>query len=71
VSDRTIAAAAKASGVDMARPLAAADEIQRNLAVGQQLQIAGTPGWVIGDRVLTGALPLDRLKDAVAAARAR
>ena len=71
VSDASITAAAKSAGVDLAKPLAAADEIQRNLAVGQQLQIAGTPGWVIGDRVLTGALPLDRLKDAVAAARAR
>lgn len=71
VTDASIAAAAKSAGVDLAKPLAATDEINRNLAVGSQLQIAGTPGWVIGDRVLTGALPLDRLKDAVAAARAR
>ena len=33
------------------------------------LGMTGTPSWVIGDRVLSGALPLDQLQAAVAAAR--
>lgn len=74
VSDATIAAAWRAAGVDATR--AAADqptadaEIRANLAVQQRLGLAGTPSWVVGDRVLTGAQTLDQLRTAVAAARA-
>jgi len=30
----------------------------------------GTPSWVVGDRVLAGALPVEELRKAIAAARA-
>ena len=76
VSDATIAAAAKAAGLDPAKlRLAAADpsaeeEIRKNLAVGRELGMTGTPSWVIGDRVISGALPIDRMKQMIADARA-
>lgn len=72
VSDATIAAAARAAGVDPARLPADADaEIGRNLKLAAALGLTGTPSWVIGDRVLSGAQPLEALEEAVAAARAR
>lgn len=72
VSDATIAAAAKASGVDLAKPSPRADkEIAANLAIASRLGMTGTPSWVIGNRVVSGALPFDQLQDAIAAARAR
>jgi protein-disulfide isomerase len=71
VTDASISAAAKTAGVDLTRPSKGDAEIRRNLDTGMRLGVAGTPGWVIGDRVLSGALPLDQLKQAVAAARAR
>jgi protein-disulfide isomerase len=33
--------------------------------------MTGTPSWVIGDRVLSGNVGYDALKEAVAAARGR
>lgn len=72
VSPATIAASARTAGVDLSRPAQGADaEVGRNLAIGARLGMAGTPAWVVGDSVLSGALPLDQLKEAVAAARAR
>lgn len=72
VSDASIAAAAKATGVDPARVPADADaEIRRNVETAQALGMSGTPTWVVGDRLLQGAQTLDALQDAVAAARGR
>lgn len=72
VSDATIAATAKATGVDLARRAGDAEkEIAANLAAASRLGMTGTPSWVIGDRVVSGALPLDQLQEAIAAARAR
>jgi protein-disulfide isomerase len=76
VSDATIVAAAKASGLDPAKlRTAAADpsvdqEIAKNLTIGRELGMSGTPSWVIGDRVISGALPIDRMKQMIADARA-
>jgi protein-disulfide isomerase len=73
VTDASIAAAARTAGVDLtsAAPQAADAEIARNLAAAGRIGLTGTPGWVIGDRAFSGALPLDGLKKAVAAARER
>jgi protein-disulfide isomerase len=72
VSAATIAAAARATGVDLAKvPDNADTEIAGNLALAGKLGITGTPTWVIGDKVLSGAQPLDKLQEAVAAARAK
>lgn len=72
VSDATVAAAARVAGVDpTAVPADADKEIDRNLEVASTLGLNGTPSWVIGDRVLTGAQPLEVLQAAVRAARDR
>ncbi len=74
VTDATIAAASRLAGVDTSR--AAAERpgedaaIRANLDVARHLGMAGTPAWVVGDRVLVGAQTLDQLRAAVAAARA-
>jgi len=76
VSDATILAAAKQVGLNPGKLRAAAtepaveEEIQKNLAIGRELGMTGTPSWVIGDRVLSGALSLDHMKQAIADARA-
>lgn len=74
VSAATIAAAAAAAGVDMARARAFAPkadaEIAANRALAQKLELRGTPGWVIGRKVVPYALPLESLRKAVAEARA-
>ncbi len=44
--------------------------IRQNLDVASKLGITGTPSWVVGDQVLTGALPIDQLQAAIARARA-
>ncbi len=73
VSDDSIAAAARTAGVDTAGLPALAPridaEIARNMEVAGKLGLSGTPSWVIGDRVLSGALPIEELERAIAEAR--
>lgn len=72
VSNATIATSAAKAGIDLAKVPADADtEIAANLALAQKLGVTGTPAWVVGDRVLSGALPFDRLQEAIAAARVK
>ena len=51
----------------------AAPEIERavkaNLALAKALDIHGTPGFIIGEHIVPGAIDLDALKDLVADAR--
>ena len=73
VSDASIAAAAGKAGIDLAQPgftKTADAEIAKNMETAAKLGVTGTPSWVVGDRVLSGALPLEELQKAVAAARA-
>lgn len=44
-------------------------EIRRNLDLGRALGLTGTPSYVIGDRILSGAVGFEKLKAAVAEAR--
>lgn len=44
--------------------------LQENLALGSSIGINGTPGFVIGEELIPGALELEALKQKVAAARA-
>lgn len=44
-------------------------EIQTNVALGRQLEIAATPFFIIGNRTIQGAVGYDRLMAAVAEAR--
>jgi protein-disulfide isomerase len=48
-----------------------AREIDTNLTLARTLGLTGTPSWVIGDRVLSGAVGYDELKKTVAEARAK
>lgn len=50
--------------------LALKAEVNRNLELGRSLGLTGTPSYIVGNRILSGAVGYDRLKEAVAAARA-
>ena len=45
-------------------------EIQKNLDIGRALGLTGTPAYVIGDRILSGAIGYDEMKKAIADTRA-
>lgn len=66
----SIAAAARAAGV---QPGAAAagvgEELANNLDLARKLGINGTPAWVVGDRLLVGAVGREALEAAIAEAR--
>ena len=67
----TIAAASQAAGISP-KPTQDADvevELKRNFQLASQLGATGTPLFVIGDRVLSGAVGYDTLKAAIAEAR--
>ncbi|MFL6736998.1 MAG: DsbA family protein [Sphingomonas sp.] len=69
----TNAIAAKAAGIP-AQPTEDMDvvaEIRRNMQLAGQLGATGTPLFVIGDRVLNGAVGYDSLKQAIEAARSK
>jgi protein-disulfide isomerase len=67
----TIAQAAASAGLDMARAQAtiadpATDaEIERNLEYARQLGFSGTPAWVAGNRLVSGAVGADGLAQAL------
>ncbi|VWX53673.1 DsbA family protein [Novosphingobium sp. 9U] len=71
----SIEAAAGVAGLDMerARKVAASapveEEIQRNMALAQKLGFGGTPSWVAGDELISGAVGTDKLAEAIKAAR--
>ncbi len=44
-------------------------ELDRNLALGRALGLTGTPSYVVGNRILSGAVGFDQLKAAIATAR--
>ena len=73
VSDVSIQAAATKAGVSLSglqSPVITA-EIAKNMQTAVKLGMNGTPSWVVGDRILSGALPIEEIEKAIAAARAR
>ncbi len=68
---RAVERIAKQMGLDLAFAAdpAAQAEIDANLNLARPLGMTGTPSWVIGDKVLQGAVGYDALKAAVTAAR--
>lgn len=74
-SDASIAAAAGAAGLDMNSASAFAarpdveDELKRNLEMARQLGINGTPAWIVGGRIVHGAVPPEELQSAIDQAR--
>lgn len=75
ISPETIAAAAKVAGMDMARAQAFVTdpkveaELSGNIDLARRLGFNGTPSWVVGDTVLSGAVGQDKLSAAIEAAR--
>ncbi|MDB5663111.1 MAG: DsbA oxidoreductase [Sphingomonas bacterium] len=75
-ADPQIAAAQAAAGLNgaaVARDKNAGDvnsELAANLELARTLGLSGTPSFIVGDRILSGAVGYDELKKAVAAARA-
>ena len=70
-SEETLNAATKAAGVQLpvAQDASAEAELKRNYQLASQLGASGTPLFVVGDKVLNGAVGYEALKKAVAAAR--
>lgn len=46
------------------------EEINTNLQLQSALRLTGTPSWIVGDKLLAGAVGYDALKGAIAEARA-
>jgi protein-disulfide isomerase len=69
----TIATAAQAAGVAATPPddAAAMAELKRNFQLAGQLGATGTPLFVVGNRVMNGAVGYDALKQAIAQARTK
>lgn len=69
----TNATAAQAAGIDPApRPDPDVEaELARNMKLAGQLGATGTPLFVVGDKVMNGAVGYEALRDAVAKARAK
>ena len=44
-------------------------EIKKNLELGRALGLTGTPSYIVGNQILSGAVGYDKLKEAVAQAR--
>jgi protein-disulfide isomerase len=74
-SAAAIEAAAKEAGVDLARARTAIEggifdpHLQANAVLASQLGVSGTPGWVIGDTMLDGAVGRERIGEAIEAVR--
>jgi protein-disulfide isomerase len=75
ITDDTVYKVAASVGLDVDRLKRdmAAPEIERalkaNLALADALNIHGTPGFIIGNHIVPGALDLDTLKNMIADAR--
>lgn len=71
----SIAAAAQKAGVDsgmaalVANGAEVTNELAGNLALAKELGITGTPAWVIGDKLLIGAIGREALERAIAETR--
>ena len=76
-SPETISEASRAVGLtaiqaeQMRGSPAAAAELRRNYELAQIIQSSGTPTFVVGDRILHGAVGYDTLKEAIADTRKR
>jgi protein-disulfide isomerase len=73
-SPENIAAAARSSGVDLERARAAIargdyeGQLQNNVFLAQSMGFSGTPSWIVGNRVLNGAVGREAIAEAIAEA---
>lgn len=74
-SPETVEAAALKAGLDMKRARATAQsdrieaELNRNIELARQLGFDGTPSWIAGDQLISGAVGKERLEEAIDEAR--
>lgn len=70
---RAVSGVAKQLGIDpgAGNTPDATRELANNMELQRALNLTGTPSWVIGNKVLSGAVGYDALKAAIAEARAR
>jgi protein-disulfide isomerase len=77
ITDQTVYAVAGSVGLDLTRlkhdmaDPAVAKQIKANLDLADALGITGTPAFIIGDRIIPGAVDLDTLKQDIADARGK
>jgi protein-disulfide isomerase len=77
IDDAAVFAVARSVGLDVDRlkrdmkDPAIQKLLKANLALGDELDIQGTPGFVIGDQIVPGAIGLDDFKQLIAEARKR
>ncbi len=77
ISDASLTRAVRAAGLEPSEAQVAANrphidaELKSNFGIASRLGMSGTPTWVIGDRVVSAALPLEELQAAIAEARAK
>lgn len=75
ITEDTVYKVAGSVGLDIDRlkkDMAAPDidrELKANLALADALNIHGTPGFIVGDQIVPGAIDLDALKNMIADAR--
>ncbi len=75
LSAENIEQAARRSGIDLAKARASIDaglfegQLQNNMFLAQNMGVSGTPAWVVGDQVLSGAVGPDTLGAAIDEAR--
>ena len=75
LNESTIMVLAAKAGLDRSKLRKAMDDpaigeiIQRNYKLAEQLNVTGTPAFVIGDRFIPGALDEDSLKSLISEAR--
>jgi protein-disulfide isomerase len=75
ITEETVYKVAGSVGLDVERlkqDMSAPDigeAIKTNLALAEALNIRGTPGFIVGDHIVPGAIDLDALRTMVADAR--
>ncbi|MFB0611956.1 DsbA family protein [Aurantiacibacter poecillastricola] len=75
LTPESIAAAAREAGVDLETARAAIDQgmfesqLQNNVFLAQNMGVSGTPAWVVGDQILSGAVGPGVLGGAIQEAR--
>ncbi|MFA5990365.1 MAG: DsbA family protein [Sphingomonas sp.] len=77
ISEASLESAIRAAGLDPRAAQAAATlprieaELKSNLNIASRLGMTGTPSWIIGNQVISSALPFEDLQKAIAEARAQ
>lgn len=75
LDEKAILSVARSVGIDAAKMKARSDDaavdakIARNVDLGRSLELDGTPAFIIGDKLIPGAVDLPTLEQAIAEAR--